>query len=65
MRLASGERVVVYAGKELDYRVFSMETPQIIQADEKTIYFSIDEVINNPVNSNHKQPIDTCISENS
>lgn len=62
--LTSGERVIVYAGKELDYRVFGKKTPQIIQADEKTINFSIDNLLANPVNPNHKLPVDTCVGEN-
>lgn len=63
--LTSGERVIVYAGIELDYKFFGKQTVQAIHADEKTINFTIDEVLNNPVNPNHKLPVDTGIRENS
>ena len=61
--LFGGELVVVYAGKELGYSVFGKTVPKITQADEKTINFSIDELLNNPTNPSHKLSIDTCMSE--
>jgi len=58
-KLAGNELVVVYADIELDYKVFGKITPQITQADEKTINFSIDELLSNSVNPSHKLPVDT------
>jgi hypothetical protein len=58
--LASGEQVVIYSGIELDYNIFGKQLPRFVQADEKTINFSMDEVINNPTNLNHKLVVDTC-----
>lgn len=61
--LFDDELVVVYDGKELDYRVFDKKTPKIKEADEKTINYSVDELLNSPINPIHKLPVDTCISE--
>jgi len=58
--LANGERIIVYAGKELDYKIYGKPLPQIIHADEKSINFTMDEIINNPANPNHKLAVDTC-----
>lgn len=52
------EQVVVHANKELDYRVFNKFVPEVIVADEKTINFNIDQLINKPKNLAHKLPID-------
>jgi hypothetical protein len=56
--LFGGEQAIVYAGKELKYKVFGKTIPKIINADEKTINFSIDELLSNPINPSHKLPID-------
>jgi hypothetical protein len=63
-KLASDELVVVYAGIELDYKVFGKKTPQIVHADEKTINYCTDELLKNPTNPSYKLAVDTCISEN-
>jgi len=62
--LFEGEQVVVYAGKELSYSVFGKIVPEVSKADEKTINFSIDELLSKPSNPGHKLPVDTCLSEN-
>ncbi len=56
--LFDDELVVVYAGKELDYRVFDKKVPEITQVDEKTINYAVDALLNNPVNPNYKLPVD-------
>jgi len=57
-KLADNEQAVVYAGIELGYKVFGKKTPQVIQADEKTINYCTDVIFNNPSNPSHKLPID-------
>ena len=61
--LFGGEQVVVYAGKELGYKVFGETAPKISQADEKTINYAVDKLYNNPINPSHKLSVDTYISE--
>ncbi len=51
--LFGGEQAIVYAGKELDYKVFGKTIPGIIKADEKTMNFSIDSLLDNPINPSY------------
>jgi hypothetical protein len=47
------ELVVVYDGKEIDYKVFNKLIPQILSADEKTINQKVDAVIQAQRELNH------------
>lgn len=56
------EQVVIYANKELDYRVFNKAVPETTIADEKTLNFNIDQLLEKPKNKANKLPIDADIS---
>jgi len=56
------EQVVIYADKELGYRVFNKAEPEANIADEKTLNFNIDQLLKNPLNSANKLPVDADIS---